>query len=81
MRRYFFNIVRGSAFIPDPEGDDLPGDEEAKEHAEIVAREMIEDRHKFNARNIESLMMPARAFHGAVGLGEVGCQTFEESAV
>src|SRR6202035_2095383 len=53
MRRYFFNIARGSAFIPDPEGDDLPGDEEAKEHAEIVAREMIEERHKFNARSIE----------------------------
>ena len=53
MRRYFFNIVRGRAFIPDPEGDDLPGDEEAKEHAEIVAREMIEERHKFNTRSIE----------------------------
>ena len=53
MRRYFLNIVRGRTFIPDPEGDDLPGDEQAREHAETVARAMIAERHKFNARRIE----------------------------
>jgi hypothetical protein len=53
MPRYFLNIARGKAFIPDPDGDDLLGDGEAREHAEMVAREMIEERHKFNARRIE----------------------------
>jgi hypothetical protein len=53
MRRYFFNIVRGKTFIPDPEGDDLPAHKEARQHAEMVAREMIEERHKFNSRSIE----------------------------
>jgi hypothetical protein len=53
MRRYFFNVVRGRTFIPDPEGDDISGDEEAKEHAEAVAREMLAERHKLNARGIE----------------------------
>jgi hypothetical protein len=42
MPRYFFNIVvRGRKAIPDPEGDELAGDEEALEHAEMVAREML----------------------------------------
>jgi hypothetical protein len=53
MPRYFFNIVRGRIFIPDPEGDDLSADEEARQHAEMVAREMIEERHKYNSRSIE----------------------------
>jgi hypothetical protein len=53
MRRYFFNILRGRTLISDPEGDDLSGDEEARQHAEMVAREMIEERHKFTSRSIE----------------------------
>jgi hypothetical protein len=53
MRRYFLNIVRGRTFIPDPEGDDLPGDEQARAHAETVARAMIAERRKLNARRIE----------------------------
>jgi hypothetical protein len=53
MPRYFFNIVRGRTFIPDPEGDDLPGDKEARAHAEMVAHEMLADRRRnFGARSL-----------------------------
>jgi hypothetical protein len=45
MPRYFFNIVvRGRKAIPDPEGDELAGDKEARKHAEMVAREMLSNR-------------------------------------
>jgi hypothetical protein len=45
MPRYFFNIiVRGRRPILDPEGDELPGDKEARKHAEMVAQEMLERR-------------------------------------
>jgi hypothetical protein len=45
MSRYFFNIVvRGRNAIPDPEGDELAGDKEARKHAKMVAREMLSDR-------------------------------------
>ena len=44
MPRYFFNIVvRGRKAIPDPEGDELAGDKEARKHARMVAREMLTD--------------------------------------
>lgn len=46
MARYYFNIVvRGRKAIPDPEGDELAGDKEALQHAEMVARDMLERRH------------------------------------
>jgi hypothetical protein len=45
MPRYFFNIVvRGSKAIPDPEGDELAGDKEARKHGKMIAREMLENR-------------------------------------
>jgi hypothetical protein len=46
MPRYFLNIVvRGRKAIPDPEGDELAGDKEAREHASMIARDMLERRH------------------------------------
>ena len=46
MPRYFFNItVRGRKAIPDPDGDELAGDKEAKKHARMVAREMLSNRY------------------------------------
>jgi hypothetical protein len=48
MPRYFFNIVvRGRKAIPDPEGDLFANDKEAREHARMVAREMLERRHRY----------------------------------
>ena len=42
----FFNIViRGRKAIPDPDGDELAGDNEARKHARTTAREMLERRH------------------------------------
>ena len=46
MARYYFNIVvRRRKAIPDPEGDELACDKEARAHARMVAREMLERRH------------------------------------
>ena len=46
MPRYFFNVVvRGRKAIPDLDGDELAGDKEAREHARMIAREMLERRH------------------------------------
>jgi hypothetical protein len=46
MPRYFFNIVvRGRKAIPDPEGDELAGDKEARAHACMIARDMMKRRH------------------------------------
>jgi len=46
MPRYFFNIVvRGRKAIPDPDGDELAGDKEARKHARLIARDMMEHRH------------------------------------
>jgi hypothetical protein len=46
MARYFFNIVvRRRKAIADPEGDELAGDKEAREHARMIARDMLERRH------------------------------------
>jgi hypothetical protein len=53
MPRYFFNIVHGKTVIPDPEGDVLPGDAEAIRHASMVAREMLEQRHRYSGRHME----------------------------
>src|ERR1700676_4786159 len=53
MPRYFFNILRGKTAIPDPEGDSLPSDAAAIRHASMVAREMIEERHKYSRRNMK----------------------------
>ncbi len=51
MPRYFFNIVvRGRKAIPDPEGDELAGDKEARELARIIARDMLDRRHLVQAR-------------------------------
>ena len=37
-----FNIVvHGRKAIPDPDGDDLAGDKEARQHAKIIARDML----------------------------------------
>ena len=45
MPRFFFNIVvRGRKAIPDPDGDELAGDKEARGHARTVAREMLSRR-------------------------------------
>ena len=53
MPRYFFNIVvRGRKAIPDPEGDVLAGDKEAREHARIIARDMLDRRHWYK-RSLE----------------------------
>jgi uncharacterized protein DUF6894 len=53
MPHYFFNILQGKTAIPDPEGDVFPGDAEAIRHASMVAREMIEERHKYSRRDME----------------------------
>jgi hypothetical protein len=46
MTRYYFNIVvRGRKAIPDPDGDELAGDKQARKHARTIAREMLERRH------------------------------------
>ena len=52
MRRYFFNIARGKTVIPDPEGDLLPGDAEAIRHGSMIAREMLEQRHRYGRRHM-----------------------------
>jgi hypothetical protein len=53
MPRYFFNIVvRGRRAIPDPEGDELIGDKEARNHAKMVAREMLRS-HIWYKRGLE----------------------------
>jgi hypothetical protein len=45
MPRYFFNIVvRGRKAIPDPEGDELANDKAARDHAKMVARDMLNNR-------------------------------------
>jgi hypothetical protein len=46
MPRYFFNVaVRpGRKAISDPDGDELAGDREARKHAKMVAREMLNRR-------------------------------------
>ena len=49
MPRYFFNIVVGGRkAIPDPDGDQLPGDREARKHAKMVAREMLTNHIRYN---------------------------------
>jgi hypothetical protein len=46
MARYSFNIVvRGRKAIPDPDGDELASDKAAREHAGMVAGEMLARRH------------------------------------
>ena len=53
MPRYFFNIVvRGRKAIPDPDGDELAGDKEARQHAEIIARDMLTN-HIWYKRGLE----------------------------
>jgi hypothetical protein len=53
MPRYFFNIVvRGRGPIPDPDGDKLAGDKEAREHAAMVVRDML-DNHIWYKRGLE----------------------------
>jgi hypothetical protein len=53
MPRYYFNIVvRRRKIIPDPEGDELAGDEEAREHAKIIALDML-DNHTRYKRGLE----------------------------
>ena len=48
MPRYFFNIVvRGRKAIPDPEGDELAGDKEARQHAKIIARQMLANHMRY----------------------------------
>ena len=53
MPQYFFNIVvRGRKAIPDPEGDELAGDKEARQHAKTVARDMLTN-HIWYKRGLE----------------------------
>ena len=54
MPRYFFNIVGrpGRKAISDPDGDELAGDREAREHAKMVARDML-DRRLWYKRDLE----------------------------
>ena len=53
MARYFFNIVvQGRRAIPDPDGDVLAGDKEARDHAKMVARQMLE-RRQWYKRGLE----------------------------
>jgi hypothetical protein len=53
MPRYFFNIaVRGRKVIPDPEGDEHAGDNAARKHAVMVAREMLSN-HIWYKRGLE----------------------------
>jgi len=53
MPRYFFNILRGKTTIPDPEGDAFRSRTEAIRHASMVAREMLEERHRYGWRGME----------------------------
>jgi len=42
MPRYFFNVaVRGRKAIPDPDGDEFANDKAARNHAKMVARDML----------------------------------------
>lgn len=45
--RYFFNIKVRGELIADPEGDELASDIEARKHAEMIAREMLDRRHLY----------------------------------
>ena len=48
MPRYFFNIVvRGRKAIADPEGDQLPGDQAARNHAKMIARDMLANHVRY----------------------------------
>ena len=48
MPRYFFNIVvRGRRAIPDPDGDELAGDKEARRHAKMIARDMLTNHIRY----------------------------------
>src|SRR4051812_22806149 len=57
MPRYFFHLARGSSFVLDEEGDELANDEAAKEHADLVAGEMLEERHKYAWRVDRSVLL------------------------
>jgi hypothetical protein len=47
--QYFFNIVvRGRMAIADPDGDQLPGDKEARRHAKMIARDMLANHIWYN---------------------------------
>jgi hypothetical protein len=53
MARYYFNIiVRRRKAIPDPEGDIFASHSEARKHAKLVAREML-DRRLWYKRGLE----------------------------
>ena len=48
MPRYFFNIVvRGRKAIPDPDGDELAGDTEARKHAKVIALDMLKNHARY----------------------------------
>jgi hypothetical protein len=60
MPRYYFNIVVGKGEpIPDLDGNELTGDQEALQHAEMVAQEMLGDRTRIAHRG--TLLQPAWA--------------------
>lgn len=47
MPLYYFNLRTGGEIIPDPEGTELPDEAAAREHADLVARELLRNReHK-----------------------------------
>jgi hypothetical protein len=49
MPRYFFNlVVRGRKAIADPDGDQLPGDKEARRHAKMIAQDMLDNQSRYN---------------------------------
>jgi hypothetical protein len=53
MPRYFFNILVRGRTIHDPEGDNLAGDKEAKAHAKLIARGILESRDRYR-RGVEN---------------------------
>ena len=44
MPTYFFNLKTEEGTVRDPEGTDLPGESWAREHARLVARELMQHR-------------------------------------
>ena len=74
MPRYFFNIVvRGRKAIPEPDGDELAGDKEARQHAKNIARDMLINHSRYK-RGLEYW-----AFEIANEAGQrVGLVTFSE---
>jgi hypothetical protein len=46
MPLYFFNLEQSSSIISDPEGMELPDEAAAREHAAVVARELMQNNEQ-----------------------------------